>query len=82
MFNTGSKFPVNQNCVVNKIENAKLGFEITPCKLGIALIFIHKHAKILETLPAEQHLGLECIIIFRRASIKNNVLSDPIAGIQ
>ena len=50
---------------MNKIENSKLVFEITPCKLGIAFIFIHKRAKIL---PAGQHPGHECS--FSRTSIK------------
>ena len=65
---TGSKFPINQlTIVINKIENWKLVFEIAPCKLGIAFSFIHKREKIL---PAGQHPGHECSIIFSRASIK------------
>ena len=69
-----SKFPINQETIVmNKIVNSKLVFEITPCKLGITFIFIHKLAKIL---PAGQHPGHECS--FSRASIKNNARSGPI----
>ena len=52
---------------MNIIQNSKLVFEITPCKLGIDFSFIHKRAKIL---PAGQHAGHECSIIFSRASIK------------
>ena len=65
---TRSKFPINQlTIVVNKIENSKLVFEITPCKLGIVFSVIHKRVKIL---LAGQHPGHEWSIIFSRASIK------------
>ena len=61
---------------MNKIENSRLVFEITPCKLGIVFIFIHKRAKMLS---AGQHPGHVFSIIFSSASIKNSARSDPIA---
>ena len=47
MFNTGSKFPVKKTFVMDKIENSRLSFEITLCKLGIAFIFIPKYCTVL-----------------------------------
>ena len=64
--------PSNKVYVMNKIENSKLVFEITPCKLGIAFIFIHKGAKqlfaegevnIAEYLPRRSRGKFTAIII-------------------